>query len=67
VMEGLLTLLLSEQLGLEVSGARPREPNPQADQLRAQIRDGLNAVAERVIGVLSCQYGQSTDLCSRND
>ena len=41
VMEGLLTLLLSDKLGMEVSGARQREPNPQADQLRAQIREGL--------------------------
>jgi uncharacterized membrane protein YqiK len=41
VMEGLLTLLLSEKLGLEVSDAPQREPNPQADQLRAQIRAGL--------------------------
>jgi hypothetical protein len=41
VMEGLLTLLLSEKLGLEVSGSPQREPNAQADQLRAQIREGL--------------------------
>jgi uncharacterized membrane protein YqiK len=41
VMEGLLTLLLSDKLGLEVSAAREREPNPQADQLRAQIRESL--------------------------
>ncbi len=40
-MEGLLTLLLSDKLGLEVSAAREREPNPLADQLRAQIRESL--------------------------
>ena len=41
VMEGLLTLLLSDKLGLELSAVRQREPNPQADQLRAQIRESL--------------------------
>jgi uncharacterized membrane protein YqiK len=41
VMEGLLTLLLSEKLGMEVTGSPQREPNPLADQLRAQIREGL--------------------------
>jgi uncharacterized membrane protein YqiK len=41
VMEGLLTLLLSEKVGLEVSGSRQREPNPQADLLRAQIIESL--------------------------
>jgi uncharacterized membrane protein YqiK len=41
VMEGLLTLLLSEKVGVEVSGSRQREPNPQADALRAQIIESL--------------------------
>jgi hypothetical protein len=41
VMEGLLTLLLSEKLGLAVGATGEREPNPVADQLRAQIRESL--------------------------
>jgi hypothetical protein len=41
MMEGLLTLLLSEKVGVEESGSRQREPNPQADQLRAQILESL--------------------------
>lgn len=41
VMEGLLTLLLSDKLGMDVSNTRQAEPNPQADQLRAQIRESL--------------------------
>jgi hypothetical protein len=41
VMEGLLTLLLSEKVGVEVSGSRQRQPNPQADALRAQIIESL--------------------------
>ena len=41
VMEGLLTLLLSDKLGMEVRDIGQREPNPEADQLRAQIRESL--------------------------
>jgi len=41
VMEGLLTLLLSEQLGLQSSSDQLREHNPEAERLRAQIRDSL--------------------------
>jgi uncharacterized membrane protein YqiK len=40
VMEGLLTMLLSEKIGATVTG-EPRTPNPQADRLRDQIRQGL--------------------------
>jgi len=50
VMEGLLTLLLSDKLGLEVSAAREREPNPQADQLRAQIRENLKESRQGTTG-----------------
>ena len=41
VMEGLLTLLLSEKLGMEVTGTEKKEPNPDANKLRAQILEGL--------------------------
>jgi len=41
VMEGLLTLLLSEQLGIQSSGDELREQSPEAERLRAQIRDSL--------------------------
>jgi hypothetical protein len=50
VMEGLLTLLLSDKLGLEVSAARQREPNPQADQLRTQIRESLKESRQGATG-----------------
>jgi hypothetical protein len=52
VMEGLLTLLLSDKLGLEVSAARQREPNPQADQLRAQIRESLKESRQGAPGLV---------------
>lgn len=43
IMEGLLTLLLSEKLGLQVSGgsSQQRERNPESDQLREEIRKTL--------------------------
>ena len=41
IMEGLLTLLLSDRLGLQVSAEGKHERNPEADQLRAQIRQSL--------------------------
>ncbi len=40
VMEGLLTLLLSDKLGVQVSGEQ-RERMPEAERLRAQIRESL--------------------------
>lgn len=40
-MEGRLTLLLSDKLGVEVSDTRDREPNLQAHKLRTQILEGL--------------------------
>ena len=41
IMEGLLTLLLSDRLNVQVTGGQPRERNPEAEQLRAQIRENL--------------------------
>ena len=40
LMEGLLTLLLSDKLGVDVKGEK-REPNPEADRLREEIRKSL--------------------------
>lgn len=41
VMERLLTLLLSDKLGVEASDARRREPNLEANKLRTEILEGL--------------------------
>jgi uncharacterized membrane protein YqiK len=41
VMEGLLTLLLSDKLGVQVNNGSEKERNPQAEQLRSQIRQSL--------------------------
>jgi uncharacterized membrane protein YqiK len=42
IMEGLLTLLLSDKLGLQVTAEQQkREPNPDADRLREQIRQSM--------------------------
>ncbi len=41
VMEGLLTLLLSDKLGVPVDGQGKRERNPEAEQLREQIHQSL--------------------------
>ena len=41
VMEGLLTLLLSDKLGVQIN-REPRERNPISDELRAQIRQNLS-------------------------
>ena len=41
LMEGLLTLLLSDKLGVEVKSNTPRERNPEATRLRNQIRESL--------------------------
>ena len=41
LMEGLLTLLLSDKLGVDVKSDTPRERNPEADRLRNQIRESL--------------------------
>jgi uncharacterized membrane protein YqiK len=40
VMEGLLTLLLSDKMGVQVSGEQ-RERAPEAERLRSQIRESL--------------------------
>jgi uncharacterized membrane protein YqiK len=40
IMEGLLTLLLSDKMGVQVSGEQ-RERAPEAERLRAQIRESL--------------------------
>ena len=41
IMEGLLTLLLSDKMNVAVTGAPERERNPEADRLRSEIRQGL--------------------------
>jgi uncharacterized membrane protein YqiK len=41
IMEGLLTLLLSDRMNVQVADAEPRERNPEADRLRAQIYESL--------------------------
>ena len=41
IMEGLLTLLLSDKLGLEANATTARERSPQAEQLRNEIRQNL--------------------------
>ena len=47
IMEGLLTLLLSDKLGLQVSADQhPRESNLETEHLRAQIRQSLAETRE---------------------
>jgi uncharacterized membrane protein YqiK len=41
IMEGLLTLLLSEKLGLEVKADESKERSPEAERLRNEIRQNL--------------------------
>ncbi len=41
IMEGLLTLLLSDKLGLEVKADGTRERSPEAERLRNEIRQSL--------------------------
>jgi uncharacterized membrane protein YqiK len=42
VMEGLLTLLLSDKLNLQVTDPSSKESNPEADRLRQEIRKNLS-------------------------
>jgi uncharacterized membrane protein YqiK len=42
LMEGLLTLLLSDKLGVDVKDVRMRESNPEADRLREEIRKSMS-------------------------
>jgi len=46
LMEGLLTMLLSEKLNVQVTGAPERERNPEADRLREEIRQSMAAKSE---------------------
>jgi uncharacterized membrane protein YqiK len=46
VMEGLLTLLLSDKLGLETTGANPKVQSEDAERLRAEIRKSLSEKPE---------------------
>ena len=41
IMEGLLTLLLSEKLGTPVDGGRERQRSPEANRLREEIRQSM--------------------------
>ncbi len=43
IMEGLLTLLLSDRMGLQAGGEVQREHSPEAERLRGLIREGLAA------------------------
>jgi uncharacterized membrane protein YqiK len=42
IMEGLLTLLLSDKLNLQVNDHSPKEANPEAEKLRQEIRRSLS-------------------------
>lgn len=42
IMEGLLTMLLSEKMGVEVTKSPEREKNPEIDRIRKQVVDSLN-------------------------
>lgn len=42
LMEGLLTLLLSDRLGLQTANEQSRERSPEIDQLRSEIYKNLN-------------------------
>jgi hypothetical protein len=42
IMEGLLTLLLSDKLNLEVTGSTQRVRNEDAEKLRMEIRQSLS-------------------------
>ena len=46
VMEGLLTMLLSDKLGLETAGAPTKVKSEDADRLRAEIRKSLSEKKE---------------------
>jgi hypothetical protein len=41
IMEGLLTLILSDKLGVDVKADQARERNPEADRLRNEIRQSM--------------------------
>lgn len=41
IMEGLLTLLLSEKLGMPLNQQQEREPNPEIARLREEIRSSM--------------------------
>jgi len=49
IMEGLLTLILSDKLGVDVK-KEPREPNPAVEQLRSEIRQSLMEKSENKPG-----------------
>jgi uncharacterized membrane protein YqiK len=46
IMEGLLTMLLSDKMGVEVKKPADREPNPEIEKLRSEIRESLNTSRE---------------------
>lgn len=46
LMEGLLTLLLSDKLGVQITSDKKREPSPEADRLREEIRKDLSEKRE---------------------
>jgi uncharacterized membrane protein YqiK len=63
IMEGLLTMLLSEKLGMQVDGAQLRERSPESDRLRDEIRQSLmekkNGKDQQEPGVLPSQPAAS--------
>ena len=42
IMEGLLTLLLSDKLNLEVNSSSTRERSPEVERLRNEIRQSMS-------------------------
>lgn len=50
IMEGLLTLLLSDKLNLSVNSETARERSPEADQLRSEIRQSLSEKRDATAG-----------------
>jgi len=50
IMEGLLTLLLSDKLNLAVTGEPKKEQNPEIDRLRGEIRKSLSEKRDETPG-----------------
>ncbi len=50
IMEGLLTLLLSDKLNLAVTGEAKKEQNPEIDRLRDEIRKSLSEKRDEIPG-----------------
>lgn len=64
VMEGLLTMLLSDKMGVQVTGNSPRERNPEAEKLRSQIRQSMTENRDGSPQSPSGESGSSTQVKS---